>query len=461
MLLGRINSRLLKNHLNNSKRALSYSLYTWGQGDHGQLGIANMQAKWGATGNTIVQRSPRRLVGIKPMKDIALGEKFSLGVSESGHLFGWGQVWGLGNKGKVKVPVPIALSLDGIYVSCAAGKHHAAAIDKDGNVWTFGRGNSNFSEYDDYEDNNDNTSKPNKGDKKEGSSWFSNIAESVIKPFRGEAPCGWLGHGDNADVDKPKMIEWLKEYGAQAKKVSCGDKHTLILTTDGEVLVCGAADYGRLGTGDEQSVTIPTTIEVLEDIDIIDIAAGSNFSLALAADGRVYSWGANSRGQLGLADSYMDVYSFEQYPELVATQEITDCQIKRVIACSSRAALLTDNNGVYQWGKGTMHVPTQVKTDHITANGDSIVDIQIGGGSGGGGGFSLAMITRDGDLYTVGDSMSGLLARKASGAGVLSDTATHVDMLAFTKTYEGQPVPKIRKIFGSTSHMACLADVEI
>ncbi len=444
--------------MNNLKRLLSYSLYTWGQGDHGQLGIPTLQAKWGATGNTINQRSPRRVVGIKPMKDISLGEKFSLGVSESGHLFGWGRVWGLGNKGKVKVPVPTALSLDGIYVSCYAGKHHGAAIDKDGNVWTFGRGNGNFgSESDD--DDESHTPKNSKSSKTQESSWLANIAESVIKPFRGDAPSGWLGHGDNADVDKPKMIQWLKEYGAKAKKVACGDQHTLILTTDGEVLVCGAADYGRLGTGDDVSVTVPTTIEVLEEIDIIDIAAGSNFSLALAADGKVYSWGVNSRGQLGLADSYMDVYSFEQFPELVSTQEITGGEIKKVTACSSRAALLTDNSEVYQWGKGTMHVPTKVQTDHITAKGVSIEDIQLGGGSGGGG-FSLAMSTSDGDMYTVGDSMSGLLARKVGGIGVLSDTATQVDMLAFTKTYEGQPVPKIRKIFGSTSHMACLADIE-
>jgi alpha-tubulin suppressor-like RCC1 family protein len=38
----------------------------------------------------------------------------------------------------------------------------------------------------------------------------------------------------------------------------------------------------------------------LANKQIADIAAGAKHSLALAADGSIYSWGCNRKGQIGL-----------------------------------------------------------------------------------------------------------------------------------------------------------------
>lgn len=50
---------------------------------------------------------------------------------------------------------------------------------------------------------------------------------------------GGLGHGDEAEQPRPKLVKSLLEYGCRVAQVACGEKHTLILTDDGEVLTCG------------------------------------------------------------------------------------------------------------------------------------------------------------------------------------------------------------------------------
>lgn len=41
-----------------------------------------------------------------------------------------------------------------------------------------------------------------------------------------------------------RLVESFKEYGAKASCVAVGETHTLILTSDGEVLGCGVGEFG-------------------------------------------------------------------------------------------------------------------------------------------------------------------------------------------------------------------------
>lgn len=86
---------------------------------------------------------------------------------------------------------------------------------------------------------------------------------------------------------------------AGAVAVAAGFRHSLVLLEDGTVLSFGENDEGQLGrdTMGASSMT-PTAIAGLSDV--IQVAAGSDCSLALTADGEVYAWGHNDYGQLGL-----------------------------------------------------------------------------------------------------------------------------------------------------------------
>lgn len=97
----------------------------------------------------------------------------------------------------------------------------------------------------------------------------------------------------------------MAEPGNQSTKVvaiAAGEAHTLALTADGNVYSWGRGTFGRLGNGSELDHHLPTKIEFnfTDNLKIVGISAGAYHSLALADDGSVWSWGYNTYGQLGV-----------------------------------------------------------------------------------------------------------------------------------------------------------------
>lgn len=84
------------------------------------------------------------------------------------------------------------------------------------------------------------------------------------------------------------------------KKFVSGAEHCLALTSNGDILSWGCGLRGQLGHGDINSIEIPTLIEALAGIKIIDIGAGGFHSTAVSAFGDLYCWGWNTNGQLGI-----------------------------------------------------------------------------------------------------------------------------------------------------------------
>jgi len=89
-------------------------------------------------------------------------------------------------------------------------------------------------------------------------------------------------------------------------QASCGRAHTIMLE-GGEtrgVRVCGANNYGQLGLGHQQPSSLMTYVVPLFKQPrfsiVASVAAGADFSMALLHDGRIFSWGNNRAGQLGL-----------------------------------------------------------------------------------------------------------------------------------------------------------------
>ena len=70
---------------------------------------------------------------------------------------------------------------------------------------------------------------------------------------------------------------------------------------DGTGLVssCGLASWGQLGHGDGENVGVPRAVAALASIVVVQVAAGLYHSMALAADGGVWSWGSGELGRLG------------------------------------------------------------------------------------------------------------------------------------------------------------------
>lgn len=74
----------------------------------------------------------------------------------------------------------------------------------------------------------------------------------------------------------------------------------------GFVYSCGRGIEGQLGIAGRVSRSTPHIIlgGRIEQQSIVSIAAGLHHSLAVSRNHRVYSWGLNSLGQLGLGDDF-------------------------------------------------------------------------------------------------------------------------------------------------------------
>ena len=86
-----------------------------------------------------------------------------------------------------------------------------------------------------------------------------------------------------------------EEHSTSSNKRSRG-------TATGKVWMWGSGDYGRLGHGDNLSEKTAKLVEILRDKDVRKIACGLRHTLALTSDGNVYAWGYGGDGQLGHGD---------------------------------------------------------------------------------------------------------------------------------------------------------------
>lgn len=54
-----------------------------------------------------------------------------------------------------------------------------------------------------------------------------------------------IGASEETSILSPKEVPRLQEL--DIKEISCGEKHTLIVTRDGKLYTCGSNEYGELG----------------------------------------------------------------------------------------------------------------------------------------------------------------------------------------------------------------------
>ena len=129
----------------------------------------------------------------------------------------------------------------------AAGFAHAAAVTKDGGVWTWGSGSE-----------------------------------------------GQLGQGHFSDMLEPARVGFDKAFDAcPVVVVACGGAHTLAVTREGVLWSWGLGENGVLGHDDEADRLHPTRVcpRYFANAKVAVASAGAEHTLALTQDGDLYSWG--------------------------------------------------------------------------------------------------------------------------------------------------------------------------
>ena len=261
---------------------------------------------------------------------------------------------------------------------------------------------------------------------------------------------GQLGHSPGAShAAVPKKVEGLPEHDPVVA-AAAGHFHTLCLTRDGEVWAFGRNDRAQCGAGPgpggyaaSAAPTPPSLASLSPEAPggddrgpVTNIAAGARHSIAVTANGAVFTWGADFEGCLGhggetsarfdstkssfLRAAYDSLARFAvnghrnaSSPRLV--RALADAGVRAVAAsCGDAHSLVLDASGtVHAFGQGRfnqlgvgaarnvawLETPTIVEIP-AELSGGGVARVEAGGN------FNVA-VTRDGGLLSWGANGNG------------------------------------------------------
>ena len=156
---------------------------------------------------------------------------------------------------------------------------------------------------------------------------------------------------ESEDTSKVSKFELLR--GKRVTNVSCGSEHVLAVSRTGKVVSWGTNTSMQLGTGDEQEQDAPYQIEYSVfaknggDAVVVRVVAGYEHSLALTADGRVFSWGSGQMGKLGHGDD-----GDSGAPRLIESLVKAQVKVSAICAGQYNSGAVSKDGKAYGWGTG-------------------------------------------------------------------------------------------------------------
>ena len=228
----------------------------------------------------------------------------SLALSADGSVWSWGWVgWGKlghGDEEDQWQPKKVEAFAGQRIVAVSSGYSHSLALTADGAVWSWGEGGYGQLGHGNGHGNEQAQLLPKKieafADQHvaavSAACSLAITADGAIWSWCfGDFGLGQLGHGDNQNQLLPMKAEAFAWQRVVA--VSAGDRHSLAITADGALWSWGGGAFGCLGHGNEQSQLLPKKVEALAGRRVVALSA------ELDADGAVFTWGAGGLGRLG------------------------------------------------------------------------------------------------------------------------------------------------------------------
>uniref|UniRef100_A0A671T8C1 X-linked retinitis pigmentosa GTPase regulator n=1 Tax=Sinocyclocheilus anshuiensis TaxID=1608454 RepID=A0A671T8C1_9TELE len=189
---------------------------------------------------------------------------------------------------------------------------------------------------------------------------------------------GQLGLGTKATVNKPTCVKALKSE--RVKLAACGRTHTLVYTSRGNLYASGGNNEGQLGLGDCDDRTSFHLVDFFSKHGPVKmLSAGSNTSAALMQDGRLYMWGDNSEGQIGLGKE----------SNALTPREVSVGKRVSWVSCGYyHSAFVTVDGALFTFGEkdsGKLGLSKEKLANHkvpqqVTGISDKVVQVSCGGG---------------------------------------------------------------------------------
>jgi len=273
----------------------SGSIYTWGKGNDGQLGLGpNLKRGF----------IPQRVAPIKKKKALIVhcGNTSTAAIvadkTSSVYIWGHFETGEESFQGDYPNPEPVPFFAKKKVLSIACGVSHSACVVQnpggDTEVYTWGSGDK-----------------------------------------------GKLGNNCERSERDPYLVEALR--GARSSTVVCGSDFTVALSKRGDVYAWGSGDSGRCGSGSCDPILVPICLPAFNNIEIIEVSAGSDHVAAVSVSGKLYTWGYGSNGRLGHG-AEADVV----LPTVV--EALANEKIVHVSCGGHHTAAVTDNGLLYTFG---------------------------------------------------------------------------------------------------------------
>ncbi len=154
---------------------------------------------------------------------------------------------------------------------------------------------------------------------------------------------GQLGNATKNNKKRPTAVSSTLAF----KWVSSGPGHTCAISTAGDAYCWGANGYGQLGDGGTLERWSPTLVGgglKWNQIEVGGYYSYSGFTCGITTGRRLYCWGANYYGQLGLG--YTDYYS-HSWPTLASSS----VSFRQLAAGGGHACAVSTANVAYCWGE--------------------------------------------------------------------------------------------------------------
>lgn len=136
-------------------------------------------------------------------------------------------------------------------------------------------------------------------------------------------------------------------YSPSFTSFSCGSYHTLAVDGEGRVWTWGLNNFGQLGLGDNFDRIVPEMIDPSQfnNEPVVMTSAGEHHSLVLTKSGNVYAFGRGDSCQLGV-----DGCKSSRIPVKVSVLQ----NVSSIASGSNHNLAVTADNRLFSWGFGEM-----------------------------------------------------------------------------------------------------------
>ncbi len=314
----------------------------WGNNDYGQLAVIDR-----------IEPSFAQLEvkGLDKVIAIAAGYKYSLALKSDGTVLQWGSTLGESEDYVYPSPTKINDLQDVIQIYSSFSRSYA--VKGDGTLWAWGDGN-----------------------------------------------IGALGEGGRFVTVQPIQILGMENVA----NIAIGVSSTTLLKTDGTVWTWGSNMFGELGNGEtgfgigDQSKDVLIPFQLKELNHITQISSGYSHTLALSSEGKVWTWGENSYGQLGNGGTEN---------QLIPIELKVSWPVKIVVASRTHSYILNQNGDISGWGdnlRGALGNGTfkPANSPQLIVNQNNIIAIRSSE-------QQIFTFSANGQIWTWGDNSYGQL----------------------------------------------------